>query len=64
MNEKKPYQAPQVFGVKLNHEQAVLSACTVGHTSLQADRGGDNNCRPQNGCKKAAAAGDSGSPPS
>ena len=29
MSEKKPYNPPQLFRVDLNHEQAILSACSL-----------------------------------
>ena len=32
--EKRPYTAPKVVRVKLTHEQAVLSACTVTATTM------------------------------
>jgi hypothetical protein len=48
--------------VELNHEQAILSVCTVTAMTVQAGSG--MNCRTQNGCKKASAAGDSGARPS
>lgn len=55
---KKTYTRPQIFVVKLDHEQAILSACSLMATSAQA--GGGSYCRVQNRCKKAFARGDSG----
>ena len=34
MSEKKPYSAPQIFQVELNHEQAILSQCSATATNL------------------------------
>ena len=34
MNDKKPYSAPQIFQVELNHEQAILSVCSVSATNI------------------------------
>ncbi|MFI5247783.1 MAG: hypothetical protein ACHQWV_04430 [Nitrospirales bacterium] len=59
---KKPYITPQLFRVELNQEQAILSACSLASNSGQA--GGGANCRPQNNCKRAGAAGDSAARPS
>jgi hypothetical protein len=54
---KKPYIPPQLFRVDLNPDQAILSACSL--TAMTTQNGGGGNCRPQNQCKKAKAAGDS-----
>ena len=62
MRAKKPYSAPQLVRVELNHEQAILSVCTV--TAMTVQIGGGMNCRPQNGCKRANLAGDSAARPS
>jgi len=62
MTEKKPYSPPQLFRVKLNQEQAILSACSLATTS--AVNGGDAACR-QNHCKNHSnPTGDSGPRPS
>jgi len=39
MTDKKPYSAPQIFEVELNHEQAILSVCSVSATNND-DTGG------------------------
>jgi hypothetical protein len=58
MSEKKPYVPPQLFRVELNHEQAILSACSVGVSSTkQGNTGG--SCKSGT-CKQANGAGDSG----
>ena len=51
MKDKKPYEAPQVYRVQLNHEQAILSTCTTPATDTM--NGGGPGCRPSNGCKRA-----------
>jgi hypothetical protein len=62
MPERKPYSAPQLVRVELNHEQAILSVCTV--TAMTVMAGSGMNCRLQNLCKKATTAGDSAARPS
>jgi hypothetical protein len=63
MIEKKPYTPPQIFRVDLNHEQAILSACSLMASNPMAG-GMDVTCRV-GACKKAGgAAGDSGQRPS
>lgn len=34
MSEKKPYTPPQILRVELNHEQAILSACSLMTTAV------------------------------
>lgn len=58
MSDKKPHSSPQLFRVDLNHEQAILSACSLTASNPMA-RGADNLCRP-GACKKDARRGDSG----
>lgn len=58
MTEKKPYSPPQLFRVELNHEQAILSACSLMARNPAAGRF-DLVCR-RGGCKKARRRGDSG----
>jgi hypothetical protein len=62
MPDKKPYSPPQIFRVDLDHEQAILSACSLTASNPMAG-GADNLCRPGS-CKRAAAVGDSGMRPS
>lgn len=60
---KKPYNPPQLFRVDLNHEQAILSACSLLASNPMAG-GMDITCRA-GACKKAGATpGDSGQRPS
>jgi len=58
MSDKKPYSLPQLFRVDLNHEQAILSACSLTASNPMAG-GADNRCRP-GACKQASSVGDSG----
>jgi hypothetical protein len=64
MNAKKPYSAPQLFQVDLNHEQAILSACSIAASNSMVG-GGNQACKPA-GCKQASSGigTDSGSRPS
>lgn len=48
MSDKKPYSTPQLFEVTLDHEQAILSSCSILTSTLSA--GGTNGCRPPTGC--------------
>ena len=62
MSEKKPYSAPQLFQVLLNHEQAIISTCSITATSLSDS--GTANCisfgsgNAGLGCKKAPGGGE------
>ena len=42
-NKGKKYEAPKIYKVVLSHDQAILSGCTTGTTSLSTNNGG--NCR-------------------
>lgn len=55
MNEKKPYTPPQIFSVELNHEQAVLSACSITFGNAMVG-GGGGGCRA-GGCKFGMVGG-------
>ena len=46
---KKPYASPQIIRVQLNHEQAVLSACSVSAVAI-------NNTGARDVCKRAPAS--------
>ena len=61
---KKPYNAPQLFRVDLNQEQAILSACSLMTTS--ASNGGNSRCnRTLIPCKRFSfTLGDQGPRPS
>lgn len=62
MTEKKPYIPPQLFRVELNHEQAILSACSLMATNPMSG-GLDLFCR-SGGCKKDGRRGNSTQRPS
>lgn len=63
MSDKKPYTPPQVFRVELNHEQAILSACSLMAMNTMA--GGSNMGCVMTGCKMGGTAGrDSAARPS
>lgn len=50
--EKRPYAPPKIVRVKLEHQQAVLSACSTSATSLSTSAG--LKCKPSTGanCRK------------
>lgn len=64
MSPKKPYDTPTLYRVELNHEQAILSACSL--TTMNGLVGfGNNTCRGTGfaPCKQGDSAfgmGDSG----
>ena len=55
---KKVYEAPKIFRIRLNHEQAILSVCAT-NTTLTAETGttGCRNGNPR--CRKSSLAGNS-----
>ena len=55
MMVKKPYTKPVILRVELNHEQAVLSACSTGVTSLSTVTQGF--CRTSPACRKGPCSG-------
>ncbi len=59
--EKKPYQAPKIFEVELNQDQAILTLCETGTTSTANNKssGGCNGA-----CKKSMTTGGSAAHPS
>lgn len=50
MNAKKSYNVPHLIRVELNHEQAILSVCSL--TAATAMAGATKKCR-NGGCKKS-----------
>ena len=63
MRAKRPYSAPQLVRVALNHEQAILAVCAV--TAMTVLNGASGmSCRPQNNCKRANFPGNSAARPS
>ena len=57
MSVKKDYVSPQIYRVELNHEQAILSACSVSAANAKAG-GASVTCR-SGGCKADKAGGSS-----
>ena len=53
MSDKKPYSAPQIFQVELNHEQAILSICSVAATTM--DDTSNSTCKGR--CRKCMSSG-------
>ncbi|WHZ22057.1 MAG: hypothetical protein OJF47_001169 [Nitrospira sp.] len=58
MTGKKPYSQPQVYEVALDHEQAILSACSILTTSASA--GGSVGCRRSAACRNYPSADPNG----
>lgn len=50
---RKKYTKPALIKVELNHEQAVLGACSAGAASNR--QGSPNRCKSN--CKRAAGGG-------
>jgi|GEM_PF-6176278 len=48
---KKPYSAPQLVQVALNHEQAILTQCSLAGAST-SNGGNPGRCRVTNPCKR------------
>ncbi len=55
MSDKRPYSTLQIYRVELNHEQAILSQCSITAANPMAG-GAAVTCRA-GGCKSAAAGG-------
>ena len=59
MTEKKTYSTPVLYEVPLDHEQAILTACSL--TTMSAAAGiGVNGCRVQGRCETVACGGSAG----
>jgi hypothetical protein len=59
MIAKKPYNPPLLYEVPLDHEQAILTACSL--TTMSAAAGnGLNGCRVNGRCESAMCGGDVG----
>ena len=54
--EKKKYTKPTIVKVELNHEQAVLGACSADSATTENS---DSNgyCKPHGGCKANTSSG-------
>ena len=58
MTEKKTYSTPVLYEVPLDHEQAILTACSL--TTMQIAAGtGLNGCRVNGRCETAMCGGGS-----
>lgn len=55
MSEKKSYSAPALYRVDLNHEQAILSACSLATNSMVANS--TRGCRPPGVCEPPGTPG-------
>ena len=59
MTERKPYSPPILYEVPLDHEQAILTACSL--TTMSAAAGaGMNGCRTSGVCESAMCGGSMG----
>lgn len=59
MTEKKTYSTPVLYEVPLDHEQAILTACSL--TTMSAAAGsGMNGCRVNGRCESAMCGGSAG----
>jgi hypothetical protein len=56
MTKKKPYSPPQLYEVTLDHEQAILTACSLTTASVAAGTG-TNGCRVNGLCEPPGSAG-------
>jgi hypothetical protein len=56
MTEKKTYSAPVLYEVPLDHEQAILTACSLTTMSVAAGAG-INGCRVTGLCEPPGSPG-------
>jgi hypothetical protein len=59
MTEKKTYSTPVLYEVPLDHEQAILTACSLTTMSVAAGNG-TNGCRVNGRCESAMCGGSAG----
>jgi hypothetical protein len=59
MAERKPYSTPVLYEVPLDHEQAILTACSLSTMSAAAGTG-VNGCRASGVCESAMCGGSAG----
>jgi hypothetical protein len=59
MTERKPYSPPVLYEVPLDHEQAILTACSLTTMSVAAGVG-MNGCRTSGRCESAMCGGSPG----
>lgn len=55
MSEKKSYSVPTLYRVDLDHEQAILSACSLTTNSVIANS--TRGCRPSGVCEPPGTPG-------
>ena len=58
MTEKKTFSTPVLYEVPLDHEQAILTACSLTTMSIAAGVG-MNGCRTSGRCETAMCGGGS-----
>ena len=59
MDSKKTYSTPVLYEVPLDHEQAILTACSLTTMSVAAGIG-VNGCRVSGRCESAMCGGSAG----
>jgi hypothetical protein len=59
MTEKKTYSTPVLYEVPLDHEQAILTACSLTTMSIAAGIG-VMGCRVNGNCESAMCGGSAG----
>jgi len=59
MTERKSYSPPVLYEVPLDHEQAILTACSLTTNSAAAGTG-MNGCRTNGACESAMCGGSMG----
>lgn len=59
MTEKRTYSTPVLYEVPLDHEQAILTACSLTTMSVAAGIG-VNGCRVSGRCESAMCGGSAG----
>ena len=60
MTEKKTYSTPVLYEVPLDHEQAILTACSLTTTSAAAGALLGTGCRVNGRCESKACGGSAG----
>jgi hypothetical protein len=58
MTAKKPYTPPLLYEVRLDHEQSILTSCSLTTNSIAA--GGVVGCRVNGRCESAMCGGSAG----
>ena len=60
MTERKPYSPPVLYEVPLDHEQAILTACSLTTMSAAANNVFGSGCRVNGRCESAMCGGSAG----